>query len=54
MDEMKPVFVVAPAPATEFDEALAAAGVQVVGRSDSRSYSCRSRGYSGGAGVGAG
>ena len=34
MDEMKTVFVVAPAPATEFDEALAAAGVQVVGRSD--------------------
>ena len=34
MDEMRTVFVVAPSPATEFDEALAAAGVQVIGRSD--------------------
>ena len=34
MDEMRTVFVVAPAPATEFDEALAAAGAVIVGRSD--------------------
>ena len=34
MDETRTVFVVALAPATEFDEALAAAGAQIVGRSD--------------------